>query len=58
MLLLGGTVVALVEVAEVLIFFNDRRYNRLHPDLNANLADDELSPIDTPEPVDYDSSLN
>jgi sec-independent protein translocase protein TatC len=58
MLLLGGVVVALVEVAEVLIFFNDRRYNRLHPDLNANLADDELSPIETPEPVDFDSSLN
>ena len=58
MLLLGGTVVALVEVAEVLIYFNDRRYDRLHPDLNANLADDELSPIETPEPVDYDSSLN
>ena len=58
MLLLGGVVVALVEVAEVIIYFNDRRYDRLHPDLNANLADDELSPIETPEPVDYDSSLN
>jgi sec-independent protein translocase protein TatC len=58
MLLLGGVVVALVEVAEVIIFFNDRRYVRLHPDLNANLSDDELSPIDSPEPVDFDSSLN
>jgi sec-independent protein translocase protein TatC len=58
MLLLGGVVVALVEVAEIIIFFNDRRYARTHPDLNANLADDELSPIETPEPVDYDSSLN
>jgi len=58
MLLLGGTVVALVEVAEIFIYFNDRRYARLHPDLNANLADDELSPIETPEPVDIDSSLN
>ena len=58
MLLLGGVVVALVEVAEIIIFFNDRRYTRLHPDLNANLADDELSPIETPDPVDYDSSLN
>jgi sec-independent protein translocase protein TatC len=58
MLLLGGTVAALVEVAEILIFFNDKRYARLHPDLNAGLADDELSPIETPEPVDYDSSLN
>jgi sec-independent protein translocase protein TatC len=58
MLLLGGVVVALVEVAEVIIFFNDRRYMRLHPDLNAGLADDELSPIETPDPVDVDSSLN
>ena len=58
MLLLGGTVVALVEVAEIFIYFNDRRYARLHPDLNAGLADDELSPLETPEPVDYDSSLN
>jgi len=58
MLLLGGVVALLVEVAEILIYFNDRRYLRLHPDLNANLADDELSPIETPEPVDYDSSLN
>jgi sec-independent protein translocase protein TatC len=58
MLLLGGVVVALVEVAEVIIFFNDRRYVRLHPDLNAGLADDELSPIETPDPVDVDSSLN
>ena len=58
MLLLGGVVALLVEVAEVIIFLNDRRYNRLHPDLNANLADDELSPVETPEPVDVDSSLN
>jgi sec-independent protein translocase protein TatC len=58
MLLLGGVVAVLVEVAEVIIFLNDRRYNRLHPDLNANLADDELSPVGTPEPVDVDSSLN
>jgi sec-independent protein translocase protein TatC len=58
MLLLGGVVVLLVEVAEVIIFLNDRRYNRLHPDLNAGLADDELSPVETPESVDVDSSLN
>jgi sec-independent protein translocase protein TatC len=58
MLLLGGVVVLLVEVAEVIIFLNDRRFARLHPDLNAGLADDELSPIEVPEPVDVDSSLN
>ena len=58
MLLLGGVVVLLVEVAEIIIFFNDRRYARNHPDLNAGLADDELSPIEAPERVDVDSSLN
>jgi sec-independent protein translocase protein TatC len=52
MLILGGTVVALVEVAEILIYFNDRRYARTHPDLYANLGDDELAPIDDPEPVE------
>ncbi|HXT90984.1 MAG TPA: twin-arginine translocase subunit TatC [Trebonia sp.] len=56
MLLLGGIVVVLVEVAEVLIYFNDKRYARNHPDLYAELSDDELSPIETPEPVDVDSS--
>jgi sec-independent protein translocase protein TatC len=56
MLLLGGIVVVLVEAAEVLIYLNDKRYARNHPDLYADLADDELSPIETPEPVDADSS--
>ncbi|MGH3245297.1 MAG: twin-arginine translocase subunit TatC [Trebonia sp.] len=56
MLLLGGTVVVLVEVAEVLIYFNDKRYARKHPDLYGDLADDELAPIEAPEPVDADSS--
>ena len=56
MLLLGGTVAALVEVAEVLMYFNDKRYLRNHPDLYADLADDELAPIETPQPVDADSS--
>jgi sec-independent protein translocase protein TatC len=58
MLLLGGVVVVLVEVAEVLIYLNDKRYARNHPDLYAGLSDDELSPIDSVEPVDVDSSLN
>lgn len=56
MLLLGGVVVVLVEVAEVLIFLNDRRYARNHPDLYAGLSDEELSPVEAPEPVDADSS--
>ena len=54
MLLLGGTVAVLVEVAEVLIYFNDKRYARNHPDPYAGLSDDELAPIDIPEPVDAD----
>ena len=56
MLLLGGIVAVLVEVAEVLIYFNDKRYIRNHPDLYAGLSDDELAPVATPEPVDVDSS--
>jgi len=58
MLMLGGVVVALVEVAEVLIYFNDKRYARLHPPLYDTLADDQLAPVETPEHVDADSSLN
>jgi sec-independent protein translocase protein TatC len=55
MLLLGGVVVLLVEVAELLIFLNVRRYARRHPDLYADLADDELAPVGEPEPVDVDN---
>jgi sec-independent protein translocase protein TatC len=58
MLLLGGVVVTLVEVAEVLIYLNDKRYARNHPDLYADLDDSELAPIETPERVDADTSLN
>jgi sec-independent protein translocase protein TatC len=55
MLLLGGGVVVLVEAAEVFIYLNDKRYARNHPDLYAGLADDELAPVEPPEPVDADS---
>jgi sec-independent protein translocase protein TatC len=55
MLLLGGVVVLLVEVAEVLIYLNDKRYARNHPDPYADLADDELAPLEPQEPVDVDS---
>jgi sec-independent protein translocase protein TatC len=58
MLLLGGICVVLVEVAEIFVYFNDKRRARLHPDPYAGLSDDELSPLDTVEPVDVDSSLN
>jgi sec-independent protein translocase protein TatC len=55
MLLLGGIAVALVEVAEVFIYFNDKRRARHSPDPYANLADDELAPLEVPEPVDTDA---
>jgi sec-independent protein translocase protein TatC len=46
MLILGGACVALVEVAEFIVWRHDRRKARLHPDPYAGLADDELSPLD------------
>lgn len=58
MLILGGLCVVLVEVAEIFVYFNDKRRARLNPDPYAGLADDELSPVDAPEPVDADTSLN
>jgi sec-independent protein translocase protein TatC len=58
MLLLGGLCVVLVEIAELFVYFNDKRRARLHPDPYAGLADDQLSTVETTEPVDADSSLN
>jgi sec-independent protein translocase protein TatC len=45
MLLLGGLAVALVEVAEIFVYFNDKHRARLHPSPYEGLADDELSPL-------------
>lgn len=56
MLILGGLCVVLVEVAEIFVYFNDKRRARLNPDPYAGLADDELSPIDQPQRVDADTS--
>jgi sec-independent protein translocase protein TatC len=58
MLILGGIAVALVEIAEVFVYFNDKRRARHNASPYANLADDELAPLETPESVDVDSSLN
>jgi sec-independent protein translocase protein TatC len=55
MLILGGCCVALVEVAEFIVWSNDRRRARLHPDPYANLSDYELSPIETDETQTHDS---
>jgi sec-independent protein translocase protein TatC len=46
MLLLGGLAVALTELAEVFVYFNDKRRARLHPDPYAGLADDQVAPLD------------
>jgi sec-independent protein translocase protein TatC len=46
MLILGGACAALVEVAELVVWSNDRRRAGLHPDPYAGLADDELSPLE------------
>jgi sec-independent protein translocase protein TatC len=45
MLILGGACAALVEVAEFIVWSNDRRRARTRPDPYAGLADDELSPL-------------
>jgi len=58
MLILGGACAALVEVAEFIVWTNDRRRARLHPDPYAGLADDELSPIDLDDTETHDSRLN
>jgi sec-independent protein translocase protein TatC len=58
MLVLGGVAVALVEIAELFVYFNDKRRARRNPNPYAGLADDELAPVDKPEPIDVDSSLN
>jgi sec-independent protein translocase protein TatC len=53
MLLLAGPCVVLVEAAELLIWLNDRRRaNRAS--LYEGLADDELAPLEDPDPVDSD----
>ena len=57
MLLLAGPCVVLVEVAELIVYMNDRRQARLHPDPYAGLADDQLSPIELDD-SETRSSLN
>jgi sec-independent protein translocase protein TatC len=46
MLILGGLAAVLVEVAEIFVYFNDKRRARLHPSPYEGLADDELSPLE------------
>ena len=49
MLILGGACVAMVEAAELIVWYHDRRHARRHPDPYAGLADDELSPLELPD---------
>jgi sec-independent protein translocase protein TatC len=52
MLLLGGIAVILTELAEVFVYFNDKRRARLNRSPYEGLADDELAPIEDPETID------
>jgi Sec-independent protein secretion pathway component TatC len=45
MLILGGACALLVEAAEFIVWANDRRRARPHPDPYAGLTGDELSPL-------------
>ncbi len=45
MLILGGACALLVEAAEFIVWSHDRHRARLHPDPYMDLADDELSPL-------------
>jgi sec-independent protein translocase protein TatC len=56
MLILGGLAVVLTEVAELFVYFNDKRRARNNPNPYAGLSDDELAPLENSEPVDADSS--
>jgi sec-independent protein translocase protein TatC len=58
MLILGGACAVLVEVAEFIVWTNDRRRARLHPSPYAGLADDELSPIDLEDTETRDNRYN
>ena len=53
MLLLAVPCLVLVEIAEVIIWLNDRR-RATRASLYEGLADDELAPLDDDEPVDAD----
>jgi sec-independent protein translocase protein TatC len=58
MLLLAGPCAVLVEIAEVIIWANDRRRARLHPDPYAGLTDDELSPLPVVDDTEDRSRFN
>jgi sec-independent protein translocase protein TatC len=55
MLLLAIPIVVLVEVAEIIIWFNDRRRSRI-PDPYEGVSDDEASPLEMSETGPSDTS--
>ena len=58
MLILGGGCAVLVEGAELIVWANDRRRARLHPDPYAGLADDELSPVNLDDAETHDNMFS
>ena len=58
MLILGGACAVLVEVAEFIVWSNDRRRARLHPSPYEGIADDELAPLDPQDTEPRDSRFN
>lgn len=58
MVILGGLAVVLVEVAEVFVYFNDKRRARRHPNPYEGLDDRELSSIEETEPPGPGHTLN
>src|SRR5260370_26731708 len=58
MLILGAICAVLAEAAERFVYFNPKRCARLRPSPYADLADNEVAPLDEPEPPDADTSLN
>ena len=50
-----STFLAVVEVAEVIVYMHDRRQARLNPDPYADLADNELSPIELDDSESHSS---
>jgi sec-independent protein translocase protein TatC len=58
MLILGGACAALVEAAEFIIWSNDRRRARLHPDPYVGLADNQPAPLDLNDAETRDNIFN
>ena len=58
MLILGGACAVLVEAAKFVIWSNDRRRARLHPDPYVGLADNQPAPLDLNDIESPDNIFN